>query len=172
MFERSSVFNCFLGVFLYAFIAFTLILIAIIQMAIIFGAILILNTLKQSGAMETINHGFRGVTTDRRNQVIIIGWLIGAFIEGPAGFGTPAALAAPLLVGLGFPSLAAAMSTLILNSSPVSFGAAGTPIADAMNAILSDLGHPIYECDACYFMARERSAPATRAPSYHVNRIL
>ena len=97
-------------------------------LVIIFGAILILNTLKQSGAMETINQGFRGITTDRRIQVIIIGWLFGAFIEGAAGFGTPAALAAPLLVGLGFPPLAAAMSTLILNSTPVSFGAAGTPI--------------------------------------------
>jgi lactate permease len=108
-------------------------------LVIIFGAILILNTLKQSGAMETINHGFHGVTTDRRIQVIIIGWLFGAFIEGAAGFGTPAALAAPLLVGLGFPPLAAAMSTLILNSSPVSFGAAGTPIAGAMSTLQTNL---------------------------------
>jgi lactate permease len=109
-------------------------------LVIIFGAILILNTLKQSGAMETINHGFRGITTDRRIQVIIIGWLFGAFIEGAAGFGTPAALAAPLLVGLGFPPLAAAMSTLILNSTPVSFGAAGTPIAGAMSTLQTNLG--------------------------------
>jgi len=99
-------------------------------LVIIFGAILILNTLKQSGAMETINQGFRGVTTDRRIQVIIIGWLFGAFIEGAAGFGTPAALAAPLLVG----------STLVLNSTPVSFGAAGTPIAGAMSTLQTNLG--------------------------------
>jgi lactate permease len=108
-------------------------------LVIIFGAILILNTLKQSGAMSVINHGFRGVTTDRRIQVIIIGWLFGAFIEGAAGFGTPAALAAPLLVGLGFPPLAAAMVTLVLNSTPVSFGAAGTPIAGAMSTLQSNL---------------------------------
>ncbi len=108
-------------------------------LVIIFGAILILNTLKQSGAMETINHGFRGVTTVRRIQVIIIGWLFGAFIEGAAGFGTPAALAAPLLVGLGFPPLAAAMVTLVLNSTPVSYGAAGTPIAGAMSTLQTNL---------------------------------
>lgn len=108
-------------------------------LVIIFGAILILNTLKQSGAMATINHGFAGITTDRRIQLVIIGWLFGAFIEGAAGFGTPAALCAPLLVGLGFPPLAAAMSTLILNSTPVSFGAAGTPIAGAMSTLQTNL---------------------------------
>lgn len=94
---------------------------------IVFGAILILNTLKFSGGMDSINRAFSAISTDRRVQVIIIGWAFGAFIEGAAGFGTPAALAAPLLIGLGFPALAAAMGTLILNSSPVSFGAVGTP---------------------------------------------
>lgn len=141
-------------------------------LAITFGAILILNTRKRYGAMEMINLGYRCVTPNRRVQVIMIGWLFGAFIEGAGGFGTPAALAAPLLVGLGFPPLAAAMSTLILTSPPVSFGAAGTTIAGAMNAVLSDLGHPVHARDACQFMVRERSAPATRAPSYHVDRIL
>ena len=70
---------------------------------IIFGAVLILNTLKKSGAMAAINNGFYGITTDRRVQAIIIGWMFGSFIEGAAGFGTPAALAGPLMVGLGFP---------------------------------------------------------------------
>ncbi|PVX52151.1 lactate permease [Balneicella halophila] len=95
---------------------------------IIFGAILILNTLKISGAMATINNGFNGITQDRRIQAIIIGFMFGAFIEGAAGFGTPAALAGPLLVGLGFPPLAAAMVALIFNSVPVPYGAVGTPI--------------------------------------------
>lgn len=95
---------------------------------IIFGAILILNTMKLSGAMTTINNGFNGITNDRRIQAIIIGFMFGAFIEGAAGFGTPAALAGPLLVGLGFPPLAAAMVALIFNSLPVPFGAVGTPI--------------------------------------------
>ncbi len=100
---------------------------AIDVLFIIFGAILIMNTLKHSGAMAAINKGFNSVSQDRRIQMIIIGFIFGAFIEGAAGFGTPAALAAPLLIGLGFPPLAAAMSALILNSVPVAFGAVGTP---------------------------------------------
>lgn len=106
---------------------------------IIFGAILILNTLKQSGAMATINNGFMGITKDRRIQAIIIGWMFGAFIEGAAGFGTPAALGGPLLVGLGFPPLAAAMIALIFNSTPVTFGAVGTPIFGAMSTLAANL---------------------------------
>ena len=112
---------------------------AIDVLIIVFGAILILNTLKQSGAMTTINNGFNGITKDRRIQAIIIGWMFGAFIEGAAGFGTPAALAGPLLVGLGFPPLAAAMVALIFNSTPVSFGAVGTPIFGAMSTISNNL---------------------------------
>ncbi|MTI71325.1 MAG: L-lactate permease [Firmicutes bacterium] len=104
-------------------------------LVIIFGAILILNTLKQSGAMATINNGFSGITKDRRIQAIIIGWMFGAFIEGAAGFGTPAALAGPLLVGLGFPPLAAAMVALIFDSTPVAYGAVGTPIFGTMSTL-------------------------------------
>lgn len=110
---------------------------------IIFGALLILNTLKQSGAMASINHGFRGISDDRRIQAIIIGFMFGAFIEGAAGFGTPAALAGPLLVGLGFPPLAAAMIALIFNTVPVTYGAVGTPIVGAMSTlsgVLSERG--------------------------------
>ncbi|MGE6754930.1 L-lactate permease [Rossellomorea sp. NPDC071047] len=95
---------------------------------IVFGAILLLNTLQNSGAMETIRNGFSMISPDRRVQVIIIAWLFGSFIEGAAGFGTPAALAAPLLVALGFPPLAAVSLALIADSSAVSFGAVGTPV--------------------------------------------
>jgi len=102
---------------------------------IIFGAVLILNTLRQSGAMLRISNGFRHITNDRRLQAIIIGWMFCAFIEGAAGFGAPPALAAPLLVGLGFPPLAAAMITLILTGTSVSFGAAGTPLLSAVNGL-------------------------------------
>ena len=59
---------------------------------IIFGAILLLNTLKHSGALAVIRNGFTNISADRRVQVIIIAWLFGAFIEGAAGFGTPAAV--------------------------------------------------------------------------------
>ena len=95
---------------------------------IIFGAILLLNTLQESGALRTIRRGFTDITPDRRIQVIIIAWLFGSFIEGSAGFGTPAAVAVPLLVGLGFPALAAVVAGMLIQSTPVSFGAAGTPI--------------------------------------------
>ena len=95
---------------------------------IVFGAILILYTLRDSGGMETINCGFHGISQDRRVQVVIIGAIFAAFLEGAAGFGTPAAIAAPLLLSLGFPALCAAMVCLILNSFPVTFGAVGTPI--------------------------------------------
>lgn len=95
---------------------------------IIFGAILLLNTLKHSGAITAIRGGFANISTDRRVQVIILAWLFGCFIEGASGFGTPAAVAAPLLVALGFPALGAVMLGMMVQSTPVSFGAVGTPI--------------------------------------------
>ena len=104
---------------------------------IIFGAILLLNTLQQSGAMNTIRQGFSDITPDRRIQVIIIAWLFGTFIEGSAGFGTPAAVAVPLMVGLGFPAMAAVVAGMIIQSTPVSFGAMGTPILVGVNTGLS-----------------------------------
>jgi len=94
---------------------------------IIFGALLLLFTMRESGAIEAINRGFTNISTDKRVQAIIIAWLFGGFIEGSAGFGTPAALAAPLLLSLGFPALAAVMVALIANVTPVSFGSVGTP---------------------------------------------
>ena len=95
---------------------------------IIFGAILLLNTLKYSGAIRTIRQGFSGISSDRRIQVILIGWLFGCFIEGASGFGTPAAVAAPLMVAVGFPPLGAVIFGMMIQSTPVSFGAVGTPL--------------------------------------------
>ena len=66
-----------------------------------------MNTLQESGALRTIRAGFTDISPDRRVQVLIIAWLFGSFIEGAAGFGTPAAVAVPLLVGIGFPAMAA-----------------------------------------------------------------
>ena len=65
---------------------------------IIFGAIVLLNTLQESGALHTIRRGFTSISPDRRVQVIIVAWLFGSFIEGAAGFGAPSAVAVPLLV--------------------------------------------------------------------------
>ncbi len=95
---------------------------------IIFGAILLLNTLKYSGALAVIRRGFSEISPDRRVQVIIIAWLFGCFIEGASGFGTPAAIIAPLMVALGFPAMAAVMLGMMVQSTPVTFGAVGTPI--------------------------------------------
>ena len=105
---------------------------------IVFGAILLLNTLKACGDIHAIRQGFVDISPDRRIQVIIIAWLFGSFIEGAAGFGTPAAIAAPLLVAIGFPAMAAVVVALIIQSTPVSFGAVGTPILVGVNTGLSD----------------------------------
>lgn len=107
-------------------------------MLIVFGAVLLLNTVKESGAISTIRQGFINISPDRRIQAIIIAWLFGAFIEGAAGFGTPAAIAAPLLVAIGFPAMAAVLVALIIQSTPVSFGAIGTPILVGVNGSLAD----------------------------------
>ena len=95
---------------------------------IIFAAILLLNTLEQSGALAVIRRSFAAISDDPRVQVVIVAWLFGSFIEGAAGFGTPAAIAAPLLVALGFPAAAAVMIGLMIQSTAVTFGAVGTPI--------------------------------------------
>lgn len=102
--------------------------IAIAILWIVFGALLMLNALTNSGAISTIRRGFMDITPDRRIQAMIVAWCFGAFIEGAAGFGTPAAVAAPLLMALGFPAMAAVTVALIIQSTPVSFGAVGTPI--------------------------------------------
>lgn len=115
-------------------------LITIAVLWIIFGAILLLNTLKHSGAIKVIKEGFNNISPDRRIQVIIIAWLFGSFIEGASGFGTPAAIAAPLLVAIGFPAMAAVMIGMMIQSTPVSFGAVGTPILIGVNKGLDSEG--------------------------------
>ncbi|MGA1933097.1 L-lactate permease [Arcobacter sp. YIC-464] len=115
-------------------------LITVAVLWIIFGAILLLNTLKHSGAIAVIRQGFNNISPDRRVQVIIIAWLFGSFIEGASGFGTPAAIAAPLLVAIGFPAMAAVMVGMMIQSTPVSFGAVGTPILIGVNKGLDAQG--------------------------------
>lgn len=102
-------------------------------MWIVFGALFLLNTLKQTGAIQVIREGFTQVSPDRRIQAIVIAWCFGTFIEGASGFGTPAAIAAPLLVAIGFPALAAVLMGMMIQSTPVSFGAVGTPIVIGVN---------------------------------------
>ncbi len=100
---------------------------------IVFGALFLLNTLKQTGAIAVIRSGFTHVSPDRRVQTIIIAWCFGTFIEGASGFGTPAAIAAPLMVAIGFPALGAVLMGMMIQSTPVSFGAVGTPIVIGVN---------------------------------------
>ncbi len=95
---------------------------------IIFGAILLLHTLERSGGVAAIRRSFHGVSDDRRVQLVIIAWLFGSFIEGAAGFGAPAAVAAPLMVAMGFPAASAVMIGMMIQSTPVTFGAVGTPV--------------------------------------------
>lgn len=102
---------------------------------IVFGALLILRMMRQSGAMNGITASMRAVSADRRVQMIMIAWLMGSFLEGAAGFGTPAAVAAPLLVGMGFPPLIAAAVTLVADSASVTFGAVGVPIWGGFEAV-------------------------------------
>ena len=108
---------------------------AIEVIIIITGAILVMNTLKASGATAAINRGFMNICPDKRVQACIIGFSFCSFIEAAAGFGTPAALAGPLLVSLGFPPMAAAMATLIFDSTAVSFGAVGTPVSTGLTML-------------------------------------
>lgn len=104
------------------------VLTAISVLVIVFSAILLLNTIKESGAILAIRKGFMDISPDRRIQVIIVAWLFGCLIEGASGWGTPSAVGAPLLFALGFPAMASVMAMLIIQSTPVSYGAVGTPL--------------------------------------------
>lgn len=106
---------------------------------IVFGAILLLYTLKQTGAFDAINNGFASISEDRRVQVVMLVFLMGSFIEAAAGFGTPAAIVGPLLVGLGFPPLAAVVVALTGNLMAITFGAVGTPLIIGMIDIFDDV---------------------------------
>lgn len=114
------------------------IFVAIDIILIVFGALVLLELLKKTNASEEIKKTMQGITTDKRILVIIIAWSFGVFIEGAAGFGTPAALAAPLLVSLGISPLAAVIVSLISDSVPVSFGAIGTPVTKGLAQTIGD----------------------------------
>lgn len=113
------------------------VIVALSILFIVFSAILLLNTLKESGAIHTIRKGFMDISPDRRVQVIIVAWLFCSLVEGSSGFGTPSAVGAPLLFALGFPAMACVMSVLIIQSTPVSFGAVGTPLLLGVNSGIS-----------------------------------
>ncbi len=82
----------------------------------------------EAGRFTVLQHSLTGITQDRRLQLLLIAFCFGAFFEGAAGFGTPVAVTAALLIGLGFRPLQASGLSLIANTAPVAFGALGTPI--------------------------------------------
>ncbi|ANQ65277.1 L-lactate permease [Staphylococcus equorum] len=102
---------------------------------ILFGALVLLNTLRQTGAVNRINSGFQKISGDMRVQVIIVAFLFGSLIEGASGFGTPAMVTAPLMVALGFRPMIAVASALIADSVAVSFGAVGTPVLVGLSTL-------------------------------------
>lgn len=136
---------------------------AIEVIIIITGAILVMNTLKTSGATAAINRGFMNICPDKRVQACIIGFSFCSFIEAAAGFGTPAALAGPLLVSLGFPPMAAAMATLIFDSTAVSFGAVGTPVSTGL-AMLGLSGDAQFVADFGFWTAVPHAVVGTFLP--------
>jgi len=103
------------------------ILSAITPISIVAGAILLNRMIYLSGSEDIIRRWLEGISRNQVAQLMIIGWAFAFMIEGASGFGTPAAIAAPILVGLGFNPLKVAMLALVMNSVPVSFGAVGTP---------------------------------------------
>jgi lactate permease len=82
----------------------------------------------QNGSFKVLQASLSGITSDRRLQLLLIAFCFGAFFEGAAGFGTPVAVTAGVLIGLGFSPLAASGLSLIANTAPVAFGALGTPV--------------------------------------------
>lgn len=95
---------------------------------IIIGAVFLYNVTVKSGQFEIIKHFMASITNDRRLQALLIAFSFGALLEGSAGMGTPVAITAAMLAGLGYNPLYAAGICLIANTSPVAFGAVGTPI--------------------------------------------
>lgn len=95
---------------------------------IVVNAVFLYNVTVQTGQFDVLRSSVARLSSDRRLQALLIAFSFGAFVEGAAGFGTPVAITAALLIGLGFPPLHAAGLALIANTAPVAFGAIGTPI--------------------------------------------
>ncbi|MFP8951948.1 L-lactate permease [Natrialbaceae archaeon A-arb3/5] len=132
---------------------------------IVFGALVLLYTLMQAGAFDRINRGFAAVSDDRRVQIVLLAFFLATFIEGAAGFGTPAAVVAPLLLGLGFPALAAVIAALIGHIIAVTYGAVGTPIIVGIEDPLN-----IYEGDIAeggFTVTEYAQEVAAWAATYH-----
>src|SRR5262245_54999982 len=109
---------------------------------IVLAAIFLYSLTVETGQFEIVKHSVASLSSDRRIQALLIAFCFGAFVEGAAGFGTPVAISAALLMGAGFRPLHAAGLALIANTSPVAFGALGTPITT-----LADVTCPAHIAD-------------------------
>jgi len=101
---------------------------SLMPLAVVFGAVVLFRTLRESGAMDALTSFLERSVPDPILRVVLIAWSFSYLVEGLSGFGTPAALAAPLLVGLGFPAVRVAAACLVMNTVPVVFGAVGMPV--------------------------------------------
>ena len=95
---------------------------------VVFTAILLFRITQVTGKFEIVKHSIGSFSSDRRMQALLVAFAFGAFIEGAAGFGTPVAVAAAMLAGMGFSPFWAACLCLLANTAPVAFGSIGTPI--------------------------------------------
>ena len=95
---------------------------------IVLAAVFLYHLTVRTGQFEIVKQSITAISPDRRMQALLIAFSFGSFLEGAAGFGTPVAISAALLIGLGFSPLYAAGLALLANTSPVAFGALGTPI--------------------------------------------
>ncbi len=95
---------------------------------IILNVMFLYNLTNEKGDFLRLQNSIQGLSNDRRIQLLFIAFSLGAFFEGAAGFGTPVAVTAAMLIGLGFSPLAASGLSLIANTAPVAFGALGTPV--------------------------------------------
>jgi len=107
---------------------------------IILNTIYLYQLTKEQGAFDEMKASIAGVSSDRRVQLVLIAFALGAFFEGTAGFGTPVAITGAILIGLGFGPLEASGLSLIANTAPVAFGAMGTPIIALAGVTGIDVG--------------------------------
>ena len=135
---------------------------------IVFAALVLLYTMLRSGAFDTLNRNFAGISEDRRVQIVLVAFFLATFIEGAAGFGTPAAVVAPLLLALGFPALAAVIAALIGHIIAVTYGAVGTPIIVGIEDPLASVESTRTAIEAGGFSVQEYSIQvAVWAATYH-----
>src|SRR5579872_5580635 len=126
-------------------------------------AMFLYNITVETGRFEGIKNSVAGLSADHRLQAVLIAFAFGAFLEGAAGGGTPVAICAAMLVGLGFPPFLAAGICLIANTSPVAFGGFGTPIVilqGVTNIDVQKLSHmagnqlPLLSCIVPFWLVR------------------